>query len=86
MSKRQDGIAPEELTIVARRVLLDGLMALHAHLTAITVVGAQAVYLRTPDAVIASRLIPRTVTWGSIPKSWDQNRWWTRLCAARASA
>ncbi|MGW2612705.1 hypothetical protein ACWC4A_51955 [Streptomyces mirabilis] len=50
MSKVPEGVEREELTIAARRVLLDGLTALHPHLDAITVVGAQAVYLRTPDA------------------------------------
>lgn len=38
--------------IVARRVLLDALEALHEHLDAIVVAGAQAVYLRTGDANI----------------------------------
>lgn len=38
--------------MVARRVLLDGLIALQHHLDAITVVGAQAVYLRTEEAAI----------------------------------
>ncbi|MFE4822893.1 hypothetical protein ACFRFU_42065 [Streptomyces sp. NPDC056704] len=52
MSKIPEGVEREELTIAARRVLLDGLTALHPHLDAITVVGAQAVYLRTPGAAI----------------------------------
>ncbi|MFD8491920.1 hypothetical protein [Amycolatopsis sp. NPDC059657] len=47
MSKRPEGVGAEQLTIVARRVLLDGLCALKTHLGAITVVGAQAVHLRT---------------------------------------
>jgi hypothetical protein len=54
MPNTPDGVNPEQLTIVARRVLLDGLMALESHLAAITVVGAQAVYLRTPNAAIAA--------------------------------
>lgn len=52
MSKIPEGVEREELTIAARRVLLDGLAALRPHLNAITVVGAQAVYLRTPDAAM----------------------------------
>ncbi|MFI6031280.1 hypothetical protein [Amycolatopsis magusensis] len=53
MSRVPDGIDLHELTVVARRVLLDGLTALAAHRQAITVVGAQAVHLRTPGAAIA---------------------------------
>ncbi|MFJ9729281.1 hypothetical protein ACIRP3_41720 [Streptomyces sp. NPDC101209] len=52
MSKIPEGVEREDLTIAARRVLLDGLTALRPHLEAITVVGAQAVYLRTPSATI----------------------------------
>ncbi|WP_331739860.1 hypothetical protein OG590_39215 (plasmid) [Streptomyces goshikiensis] len=52
MSQVTEGIDPNQLTVVARRVLLDGLVALSPHLDALTVVGAQAVYLRTPDAAI----------------------------------
>ncbi|MGW6410478.1 hypothetical protein ACWF95_25260 [Streptomyces vinaceus] len=52
MSQVPKGIDPDQLTVVARRVLLDGLVALSPHLEALTVVGAQAVYLRTPDAAI----------------------------------
>jgi hypothetical protein len=47
-------VDPTQLTVVARRVLLDGLDALSEHLPALTVVGAQAVYLRTPDAAISN--------------------------------
>jgi hypothetical protein len=54
MAKVPDGVDPEQLTVVARRVLLDGLEALREHRDAITVVGAQAVYLRTPDVAIRS--------------------------------
>ncbi|MFG2716208.1 hypothetical protein ACGFX2_37610 [Streptomyces goshikiensis] len=52
MSQVPEGVDPDQLTVVARRVLLDGLVALSPHLEALTVVGAQAVYLRTPDAAI----------------------------------
>ncbi|WP_431782613.1 hypothetical protein [Streptomyces chumphonensis] len=54
MAQVSEGVDPEQLTVVARRVLLDGLLALAPHLDALTVVGAQAVYLRTPDAAIRS--------------------------------
>ncbi|MFB9927287.1 hypothetical protein ACFORO_17290 [Amycolatopsis halotolerans] len=47
MSKLPGNVAAHEITSVARRVLLDGLVALSQHLDALTVVGAQAVYLRT---------------------------------------
>lgn len=40
------------MTIVARQVLLDGLEALAPHIDAITVVGAQAVYLRSETAAV----------------------------------
>ncbi|OEJ22502.1 hypothetical protein [Streptomyces subrutilus] len=52
MSQVPEGVDPDQLTVAARRVLLDGLVALSPHLEALTVVGAQAVYLRTPDAAI----------------------------------
>ncbi|MET8451639.1 hypothetical protein [Streptomyces sp. NPDC005209] len=54
MAKVPEGVDPRQLTVVARRVLLDGLDALRDHLSAVTVVGAQAVYLRTPDAAISN--------------------------------
>ncbi|MCO5994957.1 hypothetical protein [Actinoallomurus rhizosphaericola] len=54
MSNVPDDVNLQELTVVARRVLLDGLNALKGHLEAITVVGAQAVYLRTPSASMRS--------------------------------
>lgn len=47
MSRFPDGISAEVITVVARRVLLDALEALQAHRDAITLVGAQAVHLRT---------------------------------------
>lgn len=53
MSNIPPGIRPNQLNVVARRVLLDGLTALKPHLAAITVIGAQAVYLRTPHANVA---------------------------------
>ncbi|MFD9608334.1 hypothetical protein ACFWWS_03100 [Streptomyces sp. NPDC059083] len=52
MAMLPDGVDPEQLTVVARRVLLDGLDALSDHLPALTIVGAQAVHLRTPSAAI----------------------------------
>jgi len=47
MSRVPDSAAAEAITVVARRVLLDALTALEAHSDAITLVGAQAVHLRT---------------------------------------
>lgn len=44
-----DNVDRNELTIVSRRVLLDVLDALAAHLDAVTIIGAQAVYLRSPE-------------------------------------
>ena len=46
------GVSPEY--IVARTVLLDALAALDLHLDAIVLVGAQAVYLHTGDADLAT--------------------------------
>lgn len=54
MSRTPEGVDDYELNAVARRVLLDGLTALREHLHAITVVGAQAVYLRTEHSQIRS--------------------------------
>jgi hypothetical protein len=54
VAKAPKGIDQTELTVVARRVLLDGLTALGPHLDAIIVVGGQAVALRTPNAAVAS--------------------------------
>jgi hypothetical protein len=54
VSNNPPGVRPDQLAVVARRVLLDGLDALRPHIDAITVIGAQAVYLRTPHAPIAS--------------------------------
>ncbi|MFD5092983.1 hypothetical protein ACFWMR_20435 [Amycolatopsis thailandensis] len=54
MSKKPPGVDDEQLSVAARRVLLDGLFALKGQLRAVTVVGAQAVYLRTPDAPLAT--------------------------------
>lgn len=50
MSRVPDGVEDlSELTIVAREVLLDSLEVLADHAAAVTVVGAQAVYLRSAD-------------------------------------
>lgn len=69
MSKAPANVDVGELTVVARRVLLDGLTALRSHLNAITVVGAQAVHLRTESAAIASSRTRRTATSASIQLS-----------------
>jgi hypothetical protein len=54
VSRIPEGIARQDITTVARTVLLDGLTALRDHLPAITVVGAQAVYLRTQEVRLAT--------------------------------
>jgi hypothetical protein len=54
MSKIPDGVDPDQLNTTARKVLLDGLEALASHRPAITVIGAQAVYLRTSEAALRS--------------------------------
>jgi hypothetical protein len=54
MSQVPEGVDEDELNLAARRVLLDALTALHDHRDALTVVGAQAVYLRTSAAAIRS--------------------------------
>ncbi|MEU3770662.1 hypothetical protein AB0E55_36850 [Amycolatopsis keratiniphila] len=54
MAKVPDGVDVQELTIVARKVLLDGLTALEQHLDALTVVGAQAVHLQTAEVPLAA--------------------------------
>ena len=43
----------DDVYVAARRVLLDALEALGPHRVAVTLVGAQAVYLRVGDADIA---------------------------------
>ena len=57
MSKFPEGVSdPTAVNVVARKVLLDGLEALSSQSDAVTVVGAQAVYLRSVeiDLVVAS--------------------------------
>lgn len=54
MARIPDGVGLDQLTVAARRVLLDGLVALEPHLPAVTVIGGQAVYLRSADAAITT--------------------------------
>ncbi|WP_327135849.1 hypothetical protein OG311_37685 (plasmid) [Streptomyces sp. NBC_01343] len=54
MSQAAAGTDEGELNQAARKVLLDALIALEGHREALTVVGAQAVYLCTSDAAISS--------------------------------
>lgn len=54
MARTPEGVDLDQLTVAARRVLLDGLVTLETHLAAITVIGAQAVYLRSADASMRS--------------------------------
>jgi hypothetical protein len=50
MSREPAGSDPASLNVVARRVLLDAVVALADHRDAVVLVGAQAVYLRTREA------------------------------------
>lgn len=52
MARIPESVNLDELTVVARRVLLDGLVTLETHLPAITVIGAQAVHLRSVGASV----------------------------------
>lgn len=55
MSKAPTAISDHSaLNIVARCVLLDALTALRDHAPAVTVVGAQAVYLRSVEVAVAA--------------------------------
>ena len=45
--------APDSAYVAARRVLLDALEALSAHLDALVLVGAQAIYLQTGEGALA---------------------------------
>lgn len=49
MARAPDGVDRHDLNVVARRVLLDALVALRDQSEALTIVGAQAVYLRSPE-------------------------------------
>ncbi|MET8788369.1 hypothetical protein [Streptomyces sp. NPDC004589] len=54
MSQAPAGVDEDELNQAAREALLDALIALEDHREALTIVGAQAVYLRTQNAAIRS--------------------------------
>ncbi|MFG2395110.1 hypothetical protein ACGFYF_40515 [Streptomyces lavendulae] len=56
MSKFPVGVDPARMTAAARKVLLDGVDALGAHCDAVTVVGAQAVHLRTVGRTVCGPL------------------------------
>jgi hypothetical protein len=49
VAKVPEGVDPHDLNVVARRVLLDALVALRDQSEALTIVGAQAIYLRSPE-------------------------------------
>jgi len=53
MSRLPEGIDRNELYVVARRVLLDALIALRDQSDAVMIVGAQAIYLRSIDVELA---------------------------------
>lgn len=52
-SPGEPDLAPEDLLVRSRSVMLDALEALAAHRDAVIVIGAQAVYLRTGGAQVA---------------------------------
>ncbi|MEU7213930.1 hypothetical protein AB0B06_36765 [Streptomyces sp. NPDC044989] len=54
MSQAPAGVDAAELNQAARSALLDALIALQSHRDALTIVGAQAVYLRTHTATLRS--------------------------------
>ncbi len=54
MARVPEGVNRHELTVVARRVLLDALEALKEQLNAVVLVGAQAVHLHTGHVLLAS--------------------------------
>ena len=57
--------APDPEYVLARKVLLDALQALGEQRSAIVLVGAQAIYLHTGDAELASQLTHGTSELGS---------------------
>lgn len=71
MSKVPDGVHRSDLNVVARNVLLDGLEALEDHLPSITVVGAQAVYLRTQNAQFGTAAFTSDGDLGLDPRTLD---------------
>ncbi len=52
-----------DLYVAARRVLLDALHVLEPHLHAITLVGAQAIYLRAGEADLGVPPFTADATW-----------------------
>ncbi|MEU7477641.1 hypothetical protein AB0A63_16750 [Lentzea sp. NPDC042327] len=71
MSKTPDGVRQSDLNVIARNVLLDGLEALWEHRASITVVGAQAVYLRTQHAQLATPAFTSDGDLGLDPRTLD---------------
>lgn len=53
MSRVPEGLDRNELYVVARRVLIDALVALREQSDAVTIVGAQAIYLHSIDVELA---------------------------------
>ncbi|MGZ3142809.1 hypothetical protein ACVDFE_12585 [Lentzea chajnantorensis] len=71
MSKVPEGVHRSDLNVVARNVLLDGLEALEDHRASITVVGAQAVYLRTQHAQLSTPAFTSDGDLGLDPRTLD---------------
>ncbi|MGH3810194.1 MAG: hypothetical protein ACRDRU_26945 [Pseudonocardiaceae bacterium] len=86
MSRFPNDISAEFITVVARRVLLDAVEALHAHRDAITLVGAQAVHLRTAASELTTASYTSDADPGVDPEVLDERfrcgievgRWWMR--------
>jgi hypothetical protein len=71
VSKIPDDVQKSDLNVIARNVLLDGLEALREHLASVTVVGAQAVYLRTQNVQFATAAFTSDGDLGLDPRTLD---------------
>ncbi len=52
MSKVPEGVEGDELLLASRSILIDAILLLQDHDAGVTVVGAQAVYLRSPSVFL----------------------------------
>jgi hypothetical protein len=67
------------ITVAARRVLLDALVALERHRDSLVLVGAQAIYLYTGDADVALATTTSDSDIALIPARWRPSpRWMLR--------
>ena len=77
MRNEQSGepdLAPDDLLVRSRSVMLDALEALALHRDAVIVIGAQAVYLRTGARRLLLLRQPRTATSPWIREDWATTR------------